>query len=81
MLDPKAFKAYDVRGLYGTELDEDGAYRIGRAFVDEFEPARIAVGRDMRVHAPAMAAAVISGAAEGGADVVEIGRASCRERV
>ena len=30
MLDPKAFKAYDVRGLYPTEIDEDGAYRIGR---------------------------------------------------
>ena len=43
MLDPKAFKAYDVRGLYGTELDEDGAYRIGRAYVDEFRPTRIAI--------------------------------------
>jgi phosphomannomutase len=73
VLDPTVFKAYDVRGIYGTELDEEGAYAIGRAYVEEFEPERIAVGRDMRVHAPEMAAAVIAGAAAGGADVVDIG--------
>ncbi len=73
MLDPKAFKAYDIRGLYPSELDEDGAYRVGRAYVEHFEPRSIAVGRDMRVSSPAMAAAVIDGAANGGADVVDIG--------
>ncbi len=73
MLEPKAFKAYDVRGIYGRELDEEGAYAIGRAYVEEFSPGQIAVGRDMRVHAPAMAAAVIAGATDGGADVVDIG--------
>jgi phosphomannomutase len=73
VLDPKVFKAYDVRGLYGEELDEDGAYAIGRAYVAEFEPARIAVGRDMRVHAPAMAQAVIRGAVDAGAEVIDIG--------
>src|SRR6266498_200917 len=73
MLGPKAFKAYDVRGLYGRELDEEGAYAIGRAYVEEFSAGEIAVGRDMRLHAPAMAAAVIAGASEGGADVVDIG--------
>ena len=46
---PKVFKAYDVRGVYGDELDEDGAYAIGRAYVEQFEPRAIAVGRDMRV--------------------------------
>jgi phosphomannomutase len=73
VLDPKIFKAYDVRGLYGEDLDEDGAYAIGRAYVDEFAPTRIAVGRDMRVHAPEMAAAVIRGAVDAGADVLDIG--------
>jgi phosphomannomutase len=73
VLDPKTFKAYDVRGIYGDELDEEGAYAIGRAYVEEFSAGRIAVGRDMRVHAPAMAAAVIAGASEGGAEVVDIG--------
>jgi phosphomannomutase len=73
VLDPAAFKAYDVRGLYPSELDEDGAYRIGRAYVEHFEPGGIAVGRDMRLSAPTMAAALIEGAADGGADVVDIG--------
>ena len=67
------FKAYDVRGLYPSELDEDGAYRIGRAYVEHFEPRAIAVGRDMRLSAPSMSAAAIEGAADGGADVVDVG--------
>src|SRR5437764_1063337 len=73
MLDPRIFKAYDVRGLYPAELDEAGAEAIGRAYVEEFEPRRIAVGRDMRLSSPAMAEAVMHGAAEAGADVVDIG--------
>ena len=73
MLDPSVFKAYDVRGLYPSELDEDGAYRIGRAYVEHFEPRAIAVGRDMRLSAPSMTEAAIEGAADGGADVVDIG--------
>ncbi len=73
MLDPAVFKAYDVRGLYQSQLDEDGAYRIGRAYVEHFEPRSIAVGRDMRVSSPTMAAAAIEGAADGGADVIDIG--------
>jgi phosphomannomutase len=73
MLDPKVFKAYDIRGVYPTELDEDGARAVGRAYVEQFEPRRIAVGRDMRISAPAMAQAVIEGATDAGADVVDIG--------
>ena len=73
MLDPSVFKAYDVRGLYPSQLDEDGAYRIGRAYVEHFEPRTIAVGRDMRTSSPSMAEAVIRGAAEGGADVLDLG--------
>jgi phosphomannomutase len=72
-LDPKVFKAYDVRGLYPVELDEDGAYAIGRAYVEKFEPGRIAVGRDMRVSSPSMAEAVVAGTAAAGAEVVDIG--------
>jgi phosphomannomutase len=73
VLDPKVFKAYDVRGIYPDELDEAGAYAIGRAYVEEFEPRTIAVGRDMRLSAPAMADAVMRGAADAGADVLDIG--------
>jgi phosphomannomutase len=73
VLDPKVFKAYDVRGIYPSELDEDGAYAIGKAFVEVFETKRIAVGHDMRVTSPSMAEAVIRGASEAGADVLELG--------
>jgi phosphomannomutase len=73
VLDPKVFKAYDVRGIYPDELDEAGAYAIGRAYVEEFEPRTIAVGRDMRLSSPSMADAVMRGAAEAGADAVDIG--------
>ena len=73
MLDPAVFKAYDVRGIYPDELDEEGGYAIGRAYVEQFEPRRIAVGRDMRVSGPAMAKAVAEGAADAGADVAELG--------
>jgi len=73
VLAPGVFKAYDVRGLYQAELDEAGAYAIGRAYVDQFEPRRIAVGHDMRLSSPTMAEALIRGAADGGADVVDIG--------
>ena len=73
MLDPKTFKAYDIRGIYPDELDEDGAYAIGRAYVQQFEPRRIAVGRDMRLSSPQIAAAVIRGAADEGAEVADLG--------
>jgi phosphomannomutase len=73
VLDPKVFKAYDVRGIYGDELDEEGAYAIGRAYAAQFEPKRIAVGRDMRVSAPSMSSAVMSGVAESGAEVLDLG--------
>jgi phosphomannomutase len=73
VLDPKIFKAYDVRGLYPSELDEEGAYAIGRAYVEQFQPERVAVGRDMRIHATAMQRAAMEGAADGGADVVDVG--------
>jgi phosphomannomutase len=73
VLDPKVFKAYDVRGIYPTELDEDGAFAIGRAYAEQFEPRRIAVGRDVRLSSAAIARAVIEGAAAAGVNVIDIG--------
>jgi phosphomannomutase len=73
VLDPKVFKAYDVRGIYPDELDEAGAETIGRAYVEQFEPRRMAVGRDMRLSSPAMQEALMRGAASAGADVVDLG--------
>jgi phosphomannomutase len=73
MLDPKVFKAYDVRGIYGSELDEAGAEAIGRAFVDVFRPRRIAVGHDMRTSASGMVEGLMRGAVAAGADILELG--------
>ena len=74
MLEPKVFKAYDVRGIYPAELDEDGAHAIGRAFVEQFSPQRIAVGRDMRLSSPSMADGRDGGCSRAaGADVLDIG--------
>jgi phosphomannomutase len=73
MLDPKVFKAYDVRGIYPDEIDDEGAYAVGRGYVQQFEPRRIAVGRDMRLSSPQIAAAVMRGAADEGAEVLDLG--------
>jgi phosphomannomutase len=67
------FKAYDVRGLYPSEINEDAARLIGRGFVTYLKAKRIAVSRDMRLSSPAVAAAFIDGARQQGADVVDYG--------
>src|ERR1700748_2550193 len=72
-LNPGIFKAYDVRGTYPTEVNEDAARAIGAAFVAYLKPKRIAVGRDMRLSSPALAQAFIDGATSQGADVVDYG--------
>jgi phosphomannomutase len=67
------FKAYDVRGLYPSEINEELARQIGRGFVTYLGAKRIGVSRDMRVSSPGLAAAFIQGAREQGADVVDYG--------
>jgi phosphomannomutase len=67
------FKAYDVRGLYPSEIDEDAARLIGRGFVSYLQANRIAVTRDMRLSSPSVASAFIEGAREQGCDVVDYG--------
>ena len=73
MLNPDIFKAYDVRGVYPGEIDEDTARAIGAAFVAYLHATRIAVGRDMRLSSPALAAAFVEGATAQGCDVVDYG--------
>src|SRR6185295_7245893 len=71
--DPSIFKAYDVRGIYPGEVNEDVARAIGRAFVSYLNAKRIAVGQDMRLSSPSVAAAFVDGATLQGADVVDYG--------
>ena len=72
-MNPEVFKAYDVRGVYPTELNEEIFRQIGRAFVAFLQARRIGVGRDMRVSSPSLSAAFIDGAREQGADIVDFG--------
>jgi phosphomannomutase len=75
-ISPDIFKAYDVRGLYPQEIDEDAARLIGRGFVAYLGARRIALSHDMRLSSPALAAAFRDGALEQGADVVDYGLAA-----
>jgi phosphomannomutase len=70
------FKAYDVRGTYPDQLDEDIARRIGRAFARFVATGRVVVGRDMRLSSPSLAAAFQDGVTGAGAQVVDVGEVS-----
>ena len=70
------FKAYDIRGIYGTELTEDLAYRTGRAFVSFLKCKKVVIGRDMRPHSAPLRDALVRGITEQGADVIDIGLAT-----
>src|SRR5512137_1486493 len=72
-IDPGIFKAYDIRGLYPSQIDAEVARRVGRAFVDYLGARRIAVGRDCRLSSPELAAALVEGARSQGAEVTDIG--------
>ena len=69
------FKAYDIRGLYGDEIDGDVAYEVGRAFVRVLggDNPRVGLGRDMRLTAPELAARYRDGMVDEGAHVVDAG--------
>ncbi len=70
---PSIFKAYDIRGVYPTELDEDVAERLGRAVAGHFGVRTVAVGWDVRTSSPVLRQAVIAGLTAQGVDVVTLG--------
>ncbi len=67
------FKAYDLRGRIPSELNDDVAYRVGRAYADFLSPRQVVVGRDIRLSSEGLADALCRGLTEGGADVIDIG--------
>jgi phosphomannomutase len=73
---PLIFKAYDIRGVYPDQLDEETARRIGSAFAEFTRAPRIAMGRDSRLSSPALSAAFAEGVTRRGSDVVDIGLAT-----
>ena len=70
------FKAYDIRGIYGEDLTEEVAYKIGRAFVTFVGCKKVVVARDIRPHSEPLFAALAKGLTEQGADVIDIGYGS-----
>jgi phosphomannomutase len=70
------FKAYDVRGVYPDQLDEEVARRIGAAFAHVTRAAGVVVGRDMRISSEPLAAAFREGVLRQGVDVVDVGLVS-----
>ena len=75
----KCFKAYDIRGKLPDELNEDIAYRIGRAYAEFLKPRKVIVGRDVRLSSEALSAALASGLKDGGAEVYDIGLCGTEE--
>ncbi|WP_334141202.1 O9 family phosphomannomutase RfbK [Atlantibacter hermannii] len=73
------FKAYDIRGELGTELNEDIAYRIGRAYGEFLKPKTIVVGGDVRLTSEALKLALAKGLMDAGTDVLDIGMSGTEE--
>jgi phosphomannomutase len=73
------FKAYDIRGQLGTELNEEVAYRIARAFAQWLKPARIVLGGDVRETSPKLKAALANGLRDEGVNVLDLGLAGTEE--
>lgn len=67
------FKAYDIRGIYGQDLNEEIAYKIGRAFVSFLGCKQVMIGKDTRLSTPALSESLIKGITDQGADVLDIG--------
>ena len=69
-----AFKAYDIRGKFPAEVNEELAYRIGRVFPTLFNAKKVVVGHDIRLSGPAIQKALELGLTEMGCDVIDIGQ-------
>ncbi len=79
MTNLSCFKAYDIRGRLPDELNDDIAYRIGRAYAEFLKPKRVVVGRDVRLSSEALCRALSEGLTDGGADVYDIGLCGTEE--
>jgi phosphomannomutase len=79
MTEVTCFKAYDIRGEIGVNIDEAVVYRIGRAVAQHFRAKSVVIGFDARATSPAFAAAASQGARDAGADVMTIGMAGTEE--
>jgi len=73
-MDTKIFKAYDVRGIYPEEINEEVAYKIGQAYCQVISPKKpVIVGMDVRIHSRPLKEALIKGLIDGGVKVIDVG--------
>lgn len=70
---PGIFKAYDIRGIYPTDINEDDAYHIGRAVVEHLKPKTLGIGRDIRESSPSLFANFARGVMDSGVNVIDLG--------
>ncbi|MBI4032514.1 phosphomannomutase/phosphoglucomutase [Candidatus Berkelbacteria bacterium] len=70
------FKAYDIRGTYPEQLDEDGVYQIIQAYIEVVKPTKVVVTRDVREHGPQLQKAAIQSFVDAGVDVIDAGLVS-----
>jgi len=75
-MDSKIFKAYDIRGTYPEQFDEDAAYRIAQAYATFISPKTVALGKDVRESSPRLWDAAMKGFTDAGVNVVDIGTVS-----
>lgn len=73
------FKAYDIRGKLGTELNEDIAYKIGRAYGQIYQPKTVAIGCDIRLSSEGLKQATIRGLNDAGVNVLDLGMTGTEE--
>jgi phosphomannomutase len=73
MMNKSIFKAYDIRGVYPSEINEEAAYAIGRAAAQYFKAKTIAIGRDARESSPALFAELSRGIMDAGCNVIDLG--------
>lgn len=73
MVPASIFKAYDIRGVYPSEINEDGAYRIAQAYAKFLGAKRVVLGRDVRVSGGSLFAAAAKGLTDHGVEVIDIG--------
>jgi len=75
-INSEIFKAYDIRGVYPGEINEDTVYNIGRAIVIYLKSQKIVIGRDIRSSSDSLRESLIAGLTDGGVDVIDIGVAT-----
>lgn len=76
IINPDIFKAYDVRAIYPTDLNEESTYAIVQAYIKLFKPKKVVLGKDVRESGPSLFASALKAFLDAGVDVIDIGTVS-----